>query len=227
MISFYVRYRAEALLFASLAALYIAFHAPYNFWTGGWNWGPRFLLPITPPLFIFIGFLLEGERGRLARILLAFLLISGLFVQIPAVLVDHSRYLTALSEKYPEDFYDRTIYQPELSPALRQWPVALEAMGLFARREYRQELKSLLAEKWEEVAGEDPSGNAISAVLLWQSEIFRLNVPDFWWVHLYLLGVPPGQMALSLLPLLALMGGAAVGFWREVSRGRGERLAIR
>ncbi|MGQ9625894.1 MAG: hypothetical protein ACUVV0_03200 [Anaerolineae bacterium] len=217
MISFYVRHRAEAILFASIAAAYVAFHAPYNFWSGGWNWGPRFLLPITPLLFVSIGFLLEGERARLARILLALLLAFGLFIQIPAILIDHSRYLVALSEKYPEDFYGRTIYQTELSPVLRQWPVALEAMSLFAEREYRQEIKSLLAERWEEVAGEDPLGDTVSDVLLWQNEIFRLNVPDFWWVHLYLLRVPPGQVALFLVPLLAIMAGAAAWpLWRVV-----------
>ena len=37
-------------------------------------------------------------------------------ITLPAVLVDHSRYLIGLSERHPDDFYARSVFQPALSP---------------------------------------------------------------------------------------------------------------
>ncbi len=208
VVSFYIKHRTEALLFGLLILSYLAFHAPYNFWSGGWNWGPRFLLPVVPFLSLSIGPLLEDAKIKGGRPLAALLLALGLLIQTPAILVDHSRYLISLSERYPDDFYDRTIYQPELSPVLKQWAMALEVGGLFTRREMREEMKVILAERRAAVAGQEAWGNAVSDELLWESEFFRLNVPDFWWAHLYLLGIQPGYILIFVLPLLLLALGS-------------------
>jgi hypothetical protein len=43
---------------------------------------------------------------------------------------------------------------------------------------------------------------AISTQAMWLDEFFRLNVPDFWFVHLIMLGFPSSPIALSVLLLL-------------------------
>ena len=151
---------------------------------------------------------------------MALLLILGLLIQTPAILVDHSRYLISLSERYPDDFYDRTIYQPGFSPVLKQWPMALEVGRLFGRQEMREEMKAILAERRTAVAGQETWGNAVSDELLWESEFFRLNVPDFWWVHLYLLGVQPGYILILMLPFLALTLGCGALLLGQAVRGQ-------
>ena len=87
------RHRAEAWLMAGLWLTLLAFYSPYNFWTGGFNWGPRFLLPVLPFGFLPLGALLEESRSRLASLIFALLFAVGFLIQTPAILVDHSRYL--------------------------------------------------------------------------------------------------------------------------------------
>jgi hypothetical protein len=190
---------------------YLLFHAPYDFWTGGWNWGPRFLLPVVPVLVLSIGPLLEGNRVKGARTLMALLFVAGLLVQVPAILVNHSRHLISLREQFPADFYDRSIYQSTLSPVIRQWPTTLEVGRLFASREGRTEIKSILAEKRNTVIDHEEFGNAVSDQLLWQSEFLRLNVPDFWWVHLCLMGIPTPVILAIVLFLVLLVGVSGYG----------------
>ncbi len=206
--------RAESLLFAWLFLAYLLFHASYDFWTGGWNWGPRFLLPAVPGLVLSIGPLLEDERVRGARTAMALLFVAGLLIQTPALLVDHSRYLISLRERYPADFYDRSIYQPDLSPVIQQWPMTLEVGRLFASGEGRAEIKNILAEKRSTVIGHEEFSNAMSDQLLWQSEFLRLNVPDFWWVHLYLLGILTPAILVIVLLLALLVGISGLSLWR-------------
>jgi hypothetical protein len=207
------RHRAEALLIAFLTLTYLLFYAPYNFWSGGWNWGPRFLLPLLPFLTLATAPLLEGSPVRGGRAVFALLAALGLIVQLPAILVDHSRYLMMLAEQYPEDFYGRSIHQPELSPVVRQWPVVLDVFRLWSRPETWHEVRSLLASQTDPRAWPGLTLNQASDVVIQQSEFFRLNVPDFWWLHLYLLGWPlPATLAVLLLNLIAAVTmGAAAG----------------
>ena len=45
---------------------------------------------------------------------------------------------------------------------------------------------------------------SLSTQLLWVDEFMRLNTPDFWFVHLWLLGVSPFVIVLSVAGLLIL-----------------------
>ena len=61
--SFARRYPVEALTIGALCVLRIVFYAGWWAWDG-WNWGPRFLLPMVPLLFIPLAFV--RWRGLMA-----------------------------------------------------------------------------------------------------------------------------------------------------------------
>jgi hypothetical protein len=84
---FYRRWRAEALLFAALVAIYLLPYSAYDGWPGGWSWGPRFLLATVPLLVIPLGYF-ATSRARLAAVVLVACL--GLGVQVLGVTVNSS-----------------------------------------------------------------------------------------------------------------------------------------
>jgi 4-amino-4-deoxy-L-arabinose transferase-like glycosyltransferase len=204
------RHRDETLLISLLTVSYLAFYASYSFWTGGWNWGPRFLLPLLPLLTLSTAPLLEDSPVRGGRIAFAALAIVGLAIQLPAILVDHSRHLVALSERYPEDYYERCVRELQFSPVVNQWPVVLEVARLWSQPETWQEMQAVLTQPYSALRSGSLTLNQESNILLQQAERLRLNAPDFWWLHLYLLGWPlPAALA---VPFLLAATAVMVGF---------------
>jgi len=200
--------RGLALAIVVLSASYIIFHAPYSFWTGGWNWGPRFLVPVVPFLLLSVGVLLEQAKTRTAILLFALLLALSVAIQLPAVLVNHSRDMIALSEQY-DRFYDKTVYEVPLSPAVRQWPVAAEVLERFAHNETRAEARRVMAGARADWVRAGVAQDRAMTGLTVESEFIRNNVPDFWWVYLCLVGVSPSAIAASVGALIAAAGVAA------------------
>jgi hypothetical protein len=71
-------------LIAGNLAITFLISATWMFWTGGWAWGPRLLIPGLVPAFAAVGpWLSSGFRRRLAATLLA----VGFLVSVPAVVV--------------------------------------------------------------------------------------------------------------------------------------------
>jgi hypothetical protein len=187
--------KAEGATVAALVVLTLAYLAPYNGWHGAWNWGPRFLLPLAPLLLLPAGALLESGAGPLLRGLWVGLCVLGLVVNLPAVLVDHSRHLNAAAERDP-DFYPRSVLWPAYSPVWWQWPSVVEVGRIWnsQRTQLAQELRHYPP---------DEIG------VLQREELLRLNAPDFWQVHWYLLGLPlwlPGLMSGLCLTTAAWAG---------------------
>jgi hypothetical protein len=48
---------------------------------------------------------------------------------------------------------------------------------------------------------------------LWIDEFFRLNVPDFWFIHLLMLGFSPASIILTVTALLILLVVSARKTW--------------
>ena len=215
MLLLWVRYRDLALLIGMLGVSYVLFHAPYTFWTGGWNWGPRFLIPIVPLLMLPVGLLLQELRGKVAWLIAGGLIVLSVAIQVPAVLVDHSRDMIALSEQY-EQFYGKTVDEPAFSPAVRQWPVALEVLQRFSNRQTRVDVQAMLGGDRATWSQRDAHGADLTAELTAEGEFIRNNVPDFWWVYLYLLRVPWGIITAALAGLVACGGLAAGSVCRQV-----------
>ena len=219
MLLLWARHRGLTLLIGILVVSYVLFHAPYSFWTGGWNWGPRFLIPIIPLLMLPVGFFLQEIRGKAVWLLTGTLIALSVLIQLPAVLVDHSRDMIALSEQY-DQFYRKTIDQLEFSPVVRQWPVAVEVLRRFSHAETWTDVQRMLAANralWFQPGLSDAK---VAAGLTAEIEFIRNNVPDSWWVYLYLLRVPWEIVAGLVAMLIGIGGIAAVKICQEAHVSR-------
>lgn len=208
---FFQKHRRLAWLVTLWWLAFLAFYAPYNFWTGGVNWGPRFLLPLLPVSLLPLAVLLHQPKIRLAWPLFVTLFALGVLIQLPAVLVDHVRYLEQQRDTGDERFYDRTLYQPADSPIAHQWASALKVLGEAVQPERRAVAAQVIQQMPLPPADSLPNRQSAQRVL--QTQFIRLNLPALWWAHLPLWGVPGWVVVLLMLPWLLLFGWGAAGFW--------------
>jgi hypothetical protein len=195
--------RKEAILFALVILAELLFFAAYEFWTGGWNWGPRYIMPVLPLLVLAAGEWVHVKPTRLRRTILVALCVVGLALNLPAVLVDHSRYLVGFGERDPQHYLDQSILSLADSPLTRQWPMVFEVARLYTQPATWQAARAAVIEHLNDYAG-DGSLESLSTHVLWFDEFFRLNTPDFWFVHLPLLGIPLFSVSLLALVLLSV-----------------------
>ena len=172
----------EAALIGSLCLTYLGFYAPHNYWTGGFNWGPRFLLPMIPLACIPLGSLLEQKSIRGNRLLFFGLFSLGICIQLPAIIVDHSRFLTQQFEGNDiSETYTRIIEDISYSPVVNQWPTAIQVIKGFPNADIRERARSSFQEL-STIDTDVPNGNALLV-----SDFIRLNTLDFWWYHIFVL----------------------------------------
>jgi hypothetical protein len=216
MVIFVKSHRAEAFLFTGLWLSFLIFYAPYNFWTGGFNWGPRFLLPVIPLGFLPLGSLLEESKSKLSVVVFSSLFILGLLVQVPAILVDHGRFLyQQVFESSDLERYGQTINRPDLSPALQQWPVALRLLRAYSSRSTWNAAERSLREI-DQYASQLDIPNARE---LLRADFFRRNTPDFWWLHGALLA-SDYRPVMAIFPgvLFSIAGTAGMVFGNRRAR---------
>jgi hypothetical protein len=111
----------EFRLLVSIIAVYAVYFA-FFFKRGSiFCWGPRYLLPIVP---VFI-LLMEGMfKKRALVIVLAALAVTGALVQLPAILVNYSKYIFFVKEALHLEEY-LINYVPGLSPVYGCWHLLL------------------------------------------------------------------------------------------------------
>jgi hypothetical protein len=98
-VSFAKRHRELAEAFISFVGGYVLFLSKYVVWNGGWDWGPRYLLPCVPLLIIPLGHLVENVSAIRARYCIASLALAGLIVQLPAVYISPNAYYLDMIER--------------------------------------------------------------------------------------------------------------------------------
>lgn len=82
------RHRVSASVLAGLAAVLIVAMGVWTAWWGGWNWGPRLILPALPLLAVLAGAGLQGLRRGWRPWIAGLLLSAGLIWSLPGVTVD-------------------------------------------------------------------------------------------------------------------------------------------
>ncbi|MBI5564946.1 MAG: hypothetical protein HY870_08630 [Chloroflexi bacterium] len=216
LVSMWRRRRAEAVLLILIIVAEIGFFAVYEFWTGGWNWGPRYILPIVPLLILAAGAWVQANPTRVRRASVGALIVIGVAVNLPAVVVDHSRYLVEFGERDPGQYLNRSILNMADSPLTQQWPRVFEMANLYAQPGTWAAAREAAGTQLQAFPG-GTDLETISTRLMGLDEFFRLNVPDFWFIHGLLLGFPPMPIALSVLLLLSVTvvaGRRLIVTWR-------------
>jgi hypothetical protein len=112
------RNRPLAILFTLLIATRMLFFARWSAWDGGWDWGPRFLLPIVPLLTISAVEVLRATRrsslsGMVARVASVLLAVMSLVVNYLSVRVPYQQWLQVLNTPKTS-----SILHIDLSPAI-------------------------------------------------------------------------------------------------------------
>ena len=93
--------RADAALVTVTFLAYIALYGKYDYWGGGWVWGPRYLLPMLPLLFVPVATV--AHRFALARRCAVVLAVAGLAFNSLGVIVNVEAYrATILNLWMPE-----------------------------------------------------------------------------------------------------------------------------
>jgi hypothetical protein len=132
------RRRNETWLFLTTAASYPLFYSLITSrWFGGANWGPRYIVCITPFLILPIGAFLEClDCARWWRVGSATILCTlGFWIQMSTIFVDYSTYV------FGDVPFDPQLFYPAESSLLAQW--RLWPQQVAAWQEYDHELRSI------------------------------------------------------------------------------------
>lgn len=223
------QFRAEAWMIIGVGLLILGIYAPYNYWTGGWNWGPRFLLPVVPLGVLVLGPIIEERsdneihlnssnksyKRRIYWFLFIILMITGFYLQLPAVLVDHSRYLSQqVFEVGQPNAYMQTILQPRNSPLVQQWPTAINLLIFYLNPGSWKTASSTLDE-----LEKFSTGQAVqNGYALLQAEFLRLNTIDLWWLNRGLVN-PPLPVWWVVLPFILLVSSISIFGFKKVKVG--------
>ncbi len=202
---FYRRRAPEALLCGGIFLVYLAVHAAYIDWPGGGNWGPRFLVPALPFLFLALPFgWTRTPRWTAATLLLC---AASLAVQLPAVYVSYARYYPVVGTYDDLTLMGLTTRDPLRSPIIVQWrsvPVVTTHL-----RDGLRDVPGARADLAQRQTAQPATTLPPTQVL---RRSITVNVPDFWFVYLSLSGhlsralrVGVGLLGIAVLVTAALI----------------------
>jgi len=107
----------EAVTVVGIFLSYLMIYSIWNMWSGGWSWGPRFLLPSLPGLVALIA-LLDHKWKKIILILT----LLGFVINAPTLVSFYERYYSEAYEK--EIPFKKLLWSPSYSPIYRMWGAA-------------------------------------------------------------------------------------------------------
>ena len=124
-VPFLRRHRSEGIAIGGLSLILVLFYSAWWMWWGGFAWGPRFLVPLTPFWVLLLAPLLQAPaaqatpdaiqhatRTRLLRWSVLGLALISVIVQVGAVTVNFVNYEIALRGLYPTAWDDPLKFGP-------------------------------------------------------------------------------------------------------------------
>jgi hypothetical protein len=127
------RFRAETVLLLGVCLVTLLVHSKFRIWHGGFCWGPRYLVPVTPLVLLlalpWLPEALDRGRRRLRRAALGGLLALGVTVQLLGASFYWDHYMRILMmvrdqtgmRGWSEDHLPHGYFVPEFSPVLGHW----------------------------------------------------------------------------------------------------------
>jgi hypothetical protein len=172
--------RLDVLMIVSIAFAYLGMYAIWRDWSGGWCWGPRYLLPALPGLMAMCGLL-----GGTSRKVLIALTMLGFLISAPTLVSYYERV-------YQEELVDRglleaTYWSLSDAPFLRIWGSMSRELG----DAQRTDVRSLVQH----------AGEADDSDIQWPT----LRVVAVWWWMLPLARIPRAFGA-AVSALVAIAG---------------------
>jgi len=149
----------DALLPVTMFAGFLLLHCLWAFWSGGWSWGPRLLLPGIPGLVALLGHL-EAQWRRALIVLTA----VGFLINAPTLFTFYERYY---AEENEQGVSERdTLWSFSRAPFLLAWPAAARQME--DARNF--DVRDLMSQRGVSPASTISSSRALRIVAVW------------WWV---------------------------------------------
>ena len=171
----------SGLLILVVSALMV-FYATLEDWLGTRSYGPRYLVPLVPLLVAPLAVWIAGTRTTTGRVLLCGLCLTSVLVQLPGIAVDFSR--AGIDAGQPPQLVRRNDWR--WAPLLINARATVPALNSSARALARNERSAQRsADRETSLTTRLPAGL------------------DFWWVHLFQLGLPRGiAVTAAVLPLI-------------------------
>jgi hypothetical protein len=123
---FLKRHRLQGWLLGLIVIAHFLLFAKWYMWWGGFAWGPRFLVPLTPFLAITLAPLVEGvlaRRSLVGKLALVALALLSTAVQVLGVSVNFVLYEVKLREIFPAPEVNPALYDPPALYDLRYSPI--------------------------------------------------------------------------------------------------------
>lgn len=153
--------RLEAL---TISTIFVGFLLIYSgaWWAGGWAWGPRYLLPTLPGLFVLIALLSK----RWKYLLLALTLI-GFLVNAPTKVMFYQRYYIEAIEQHISS--KETLWSFDHAPFRHGWELAT--------RQINDALKSDVKKLVQSSGKQELRGEMTRVVAVWWWMLPAANIP--------------------------------------------------
>lgn len=206
---FWKEHRAEALCIAGIALLNLPLYCKYVAWGGDGSWGPRYMIPLIPLLFLPVALALSKGTVALRRIGMV-LIAAGVLVQIGGVAIYPGAYIQEIGEfPYQRGFDDpeflaRTHFIPDFSPIVGQWKMALRNGSEYLRGEYPRLTLDAEHEGQRLPVAEESKGKL-------------LHTLDFWFTYALAAGLPATPILALAAILLLCCALCAVALCRACS----------
>src|SRR5579864_6216003 len=156
----------DALLPVTVSAGFLLLHSAWAFWSGGWSWGPRFLLPGIPGLAALLGVL--EQKWRRALVVLS---VTGFLINAPTLFSFYERYYAEENEQGVSE--QDTLWSFSRAPFLHAWPAARRQVE-DARN---SSVRDLIAERGTSPASTISSSRALRIVAVWWWVLPAAHIP--------------------------------------------------
>jgi hypothetical protein len=190
------RYRALTAAVVAIVVVNLGFYAafPQIGWWGGWNWGPRYFVPMTPFLILPLLPLLQrwGDLTRMARRAIYGLAAAGVVVQLLDIGLEVQHQVQLLRDAGVEP-PDAQFWTPQYSGIWRHGEAMLGLLNGSATYPATYQFTDL------------STAMPLKTVL------------DVWWVYAWIDGVNPLVVITVLVGAVAGVVALALWLWRRIA----------